>query len=263
MKYKILKFSCLKSSILSLILIFIFLLFGYVWIKSKGKENLTESYKYKIETQWDENKGRFKQSLVKISNDLSKEVIVNDLLEKLSSPNLQEVNSKFLKLEVFAQPSITDQIFLGLFVEGTDDPFYSLYAFNPENKSFKKMKINDLSKDEWKAGGVFLSTDETKFIWIPNEFGTNGKDQKMYLVNLIHDNYKLLLELSQNETFNGCGDFFHAYYDVKWINDQKIKFGVYDQSKKKLNDYYKGIKNCDDIAKESLIEYREIKLVSP
>ena len=124
------------------------------------------------------------------------------------------------------------------------------------------MKINDLSKDEWKAGGVFLSADETKFIWIPNEFGTNGKDQKLYLVNLIHDNYKLLLELSQNETFNGCGDFFHAYYDVKWLNNQKIKFAVYDQSKKKLklNDYYKGIKNCDDIAKESLIEYREINI---
>ncbi len=210
-------------------------------------------FEYKLETvelETTDNFPNWDQKIIKTSKTGEKEILIPSI--KTAIPELKERFN--ILLSKFAVPASSNDIFLKSSLKDTDNPGGIVYSYNLITSEFKKLKINETYNGFF--GGFALSSDQSKFIWIPQS-SENGDDKEMFIVNLLTDEYKLLVKLKSNETFNGGRGAMSSNQFVEWINNNKIKYAVYDQSKKseKTYDPY----NMKSI-KKILIGYKELTI---
>lgn len=209
----------------------------------------TKYYEYKLQTQYDGDK--WDQKLIRRNKQTGEETVVIASIKEA----IPELKARFnLLLSDFAFPKDSKVVIFKSVLSDTDNPAGVLYSFNTADSKFTKMKINDIYDGFF--GGFAISPDQTKFVWAPDAKDESGKAQTMYLVDLLNDKYSIVVNLSGNETFNGGLFAMSSRFEVSWINDRKVKYAVFDQSKKG-----EGFDPYSDAAiKSILIGYRELSL---
>jgi hypothetical protein len=216
--------------------------------KTVGQYN-TSNYKYKLKLTASANLENVDQKLIRINRkNYQEEVIVKSI--KAAIPALKKQSN--LVLMNLAQPLNSDKVFFQEALLNTDAPGGAVYVFDVVSKNFKK--LSDVNTIYGGFGGFALAPDATRFAWTPEGNNEQGKVQTMYLVNLVNDSYDVAVQLGGKETFNGGTGALSSSYDISWIDNDIIKFTVYDQTKKKNNQV-----DFDG----AIIEERVIDLLSP
>lgn len=212
----------------------------------------SKNFDYKLLTQYGEI---WDQKLIQQDKLTKTETIIVSSIKE-SVPELKDQNN--LLLSFFALPKDAKIIIFKSIITETDNPFGLLYSFNIENKQFTKMKINDIYNGFF--GGLAISPDQTKFVWVPeNEKAELGMAQMMYLIDLINDENRVIVNLKGTETFNAGLFAMNSYFKINWDNNEQINYAVYDQSKKgKDFDPF-----SEDDRKNIFIDSRKFFLLTP
>lgn len=166
----------------------------------------------------------FDAQVIERRTDGTASIVVKSVKEAI--PALKEKDN--LTLKVFAQSADGTVIFKSIYMD-TDDSSGDLYAFDIVSHAFTRMKVNEIYDGFY--GGFALSADQTRFAWVPNkEMG--GDTKTMYLIDLASDSYEAIVQLSGKETFNGGGFALSSSFNISWIDNETLRYSVYDQSKK-------------------------------
>ena len=214
--------------------------------QNNSQDFSTKYYEYKLQTQYGE---KWDLKLIRRDRQTGEETVVIASIKEVIPDLKAEFN---LLLSDFAHPKDSRMIIFKSVLSSTDNPKGVLYSFNTENNKFTKMNVNDVYNGFF--GCFALSPDQTKFVWTHkvNKDG-NPSTEVMHLFDLINDEYKAVVNLSENETFDAAYDTMGSYCEMVWVNEEKIKYAVFDQSKK-----IKGYDSSSEAARKSiLIEYRE------
>ncbi len=204
--------------------------------------------KYKLQTQYGRD---VDQKIIRLNKQTGEEEVVVASIKQVL-PELQAKPN--LLLSVFASPNNSNVVIFKSVFSDTDYPAGVLYSFNTVNGRFTKMKVNDVYDGFF--GGFALSPNQTKFVWAPDAKDESGKAQAMYLIDLVADKYSVVVGLSGNETFNAGFYAMSFHFEINWVNDSKVKYAVFNQSKKG-----QGFDPYSDAARKSiLIGYRELSL---
>jgi len=197
----------------------------------------TDDYLYELKNDIQYEISKHDQQIIKTNLKTNeKEIIVASLKNEI--PELKERPAYLLT--GFSSPQNSNVVFFRRTLFGTDAPSDIIFSYNLNDNKFQKMKINQLVEDCWDTAGRYrLSPDQTKFYFIPYSKNITGDENIMYLIDLIEDSYTQIIKLSSQETFN-AGYFTHwgcwldcpAYFDIEWIDNNTIKYAVFDQTKK-------------------------------
>ena len=230
-------------------IIVLFIIVGGFHFYSRNSDNKilnTENYGYHLQTQYDAEKSD--QILIRRNEQTGEEIVIVDSIKK-AIPELNKNPNLFLRF--FAYPKDSKAIVFKIFLDGRDNPAGALYLFDTETNRFMKMKVNDIYDGFF--GGFAISPDQRKLAWIPDAEDESGKAQTLYLIDLVGDEYEIAVNLSANETFNGGRFAMSSHFELNWLDNQKIKYAVFDQSKKQERfDPYDNVS-----IKTILIGYRE------
>lgn len=167
---------------------------------------------------------------------------------------IESMKEKYPELKGYLLTYVTHFDTRGVFqsyLPDSDAPPGSFYSLDLNTLALNKMKINAVYGG---ADGVLHKAPSgNKFLWIPLN-SESQEAQTMYLLNLEQDTYKELLTLKNDESFSGGHTAFLGFYDsIEWMDDNKIRYAVFDQ---KLNNDT----NFDNFYK-ALVEYRELEIV--
>lgn len=182
-------------------------------------------------------------------NSGTEKAVVKSIKELL--PELRERLN--LTLFPFAQPSDDLVIFQEVLAD-TDSGGGPLYAFRPSTGYIQKMRVNEFFKGFSLAKDTKnLSEDKTTLIWVPDQ-DDKGDEKILYLIDLVKDNYRVLVRLSGNETFDAmdfAGGIGSQHTDLSWLDGDTVLYAVFDQSKKPASTYE---------GKDILIGYRKVRV---
>ena len=117
------------------------------------------------------------------------------------------------------------------------------------------MKINEVYDGFY--GGFAMAPDQRRFVWVPNENHT-GNQQKMFLIDLLGDSYKIVLTLKDVETLNAGYFALSSSFNISWTDQDTVLYAVYDSTKKQREDLDQAGNLLD--RQSALIEYRELDL---
>ena len=215
--------------------------YDYILKPKSPYSDLTEMFKEKREID---------QQLIRVNTDTGEEtVVVSSFLEL---PAFEEMTNMFMSLIGYSEDY--NSVLLQALPYASANPYGigDLYEFDEETQVLSELEVNQLSR-VWSV----VSPNNTKIATIVKGEGESndiGLDQTMYLVNLFEDDKELIINLSGNETFNAGYPTMLAYHDLEWIDDDTLRYAVYDQSKKEINQ-----SGSDPELRQSVfIEYREV-----
>jgi len=196
------------------------------YCNQQGYEYILQSFKTTDRNTVLHHKLYFDQRLLRINLCTRKEEVVIKSIKSV----IPEAKIRDIVLLEFVQSDFSPVIFKS-YIDGTGDPGGYLYKFNTKTYNLEKMKINKILNG---FGGFALSPMQDKFILVPND-NSDGDDKIMYLINLNNDTYEELVSLENNETFNCATSGYDTCHEISWLSDNKIIYGVYDQTKKGTN----------------------------
>lgn len=155
----------------------------------------------------------------------NKELIFESVIEQITYPAFVESKKQHCNLallkEVYA-PTKGKLIFRAGYME-TDAPSFGLFSFDTRTQKFSYMKINEY----YPAFGVDAeSADGLKQLAIEREGVSPGK--KLYLLDLVNDSVRVLVQLNKGETLLGQGGFGQMYGDVTFFDDRTVSYAVYE-----------------------------------
>jgi len=210
-------------------------------------------YEYSLEylsPQSDGLRESFDKRLVRKNQETGeREVLIANIKEAI--PELKE---KFnYSAQIFALP--IGKVILKTVFEHTDDSAGDLYSFDPTTGALYSMKINEVYDGFY--GGFAMAPDQRRFVWVPNENHT-GNQQKMFLIDLLGDSYKIVLTLKDVETLNAGYFALSSSFNISWTDQDTVLYAVYDSTKKQREDLDQAGNLLD--RQSALIEYRELDL---
>ncbi len=186
-----------------------------------------EKAEYKIVSLSEDfnDSGYWDSKIIKTVNGVD-EVLVPSV--KAAIPELgKELNHSLLKLSF---PSTGSALFFVEVLLDTDAPPMDIFKFDLRTKTFTK-----LSSSEYYSGygTKALSPDGEKIIALKDTV-SDPNIQKLWVIDLPTDTVKLAVELSGNESFNGCSEncFSGIAGEISWLDNDTIQYSVYDSSNK-------------------------------
>ncbi len=205
----------------------------------------TDNYDYDLSLVLEN--GKFKDySLIRTSKKINQEeTVIKSISDAISQ--IQQDNKYTLSL--LAEPSGSNKIYFQEIVYGSDAPSRDIFAFNVNENKFTKLTSSEIAKG---LAFVKVSPDQKMLFSKPAD-DQNGNDQILYLVDLDKDKYEAIVNLTGNETLNAGRYAMSSYSDIKWIDNNKIQYAVYDQSKKPAGEY-----DATSILDDLFIENREV-----
>lgn len=211
---------------------------------TSSTETQYKRYRYELEII---NNGQ-DQMLRQVDKEtMQKPVIVDSIKDKVL-----DIGNNLLYL--FADPQDSDLVFFNSYLPDTDSPGSVIYSFNPESLKFTKMAINEIYDGFF--GGMTKFLDEKSFVYVPNSDSENGDDKKLYLMDLINDTSDEIVTLEDDETLNAGMGGMTSCFGMSWVSATKVKYAVFDQSKKSE------LETCPDVAEniDFFIEYRTFEI---
>ncbi|MFC1616204.1 hypothetical protein ACFL21_03615 [Patescibacteria group bacterium] len=188
------------------------------------EEKLESSYVFEIEEHptsklWD-------QRLVRIDEkNGDKEIVFNSIRDAIEQTGAVGGSDRLMR--VFAEPEGFDVIIFRTIVPDTDNPSGQLLKFDKESFEMNLMEINDFYEPFF--DGEAMSENEIKFVWVPDD---EGKSQVMYLINLIDEDYEIVMELVDGETFNGGLGAMSSFFSIEFMGSDKLRYSVFDHDSK-------------------------------
>jgi len=178
-----------------------------------------QDYKYAIEA-YQSDKGADAR-LVKVYEDGSKETAVES--------SITQINSVICELSMPANSPI---VYVRTCNPETDNAQGKAYAYDATNNQFKSLDNINAIFTGW--GAIAVSPDKKSIVYVPDQSLVDvkkaGLDQELYVFDLIQDSATKLITLSGNETFNsGCGAMSNVY-EISWVDDNTINYGVFKQN---------------------------------
>jgi len=130
---------------------------------------------------------------------------------------------------IYTQPTAAAKVILTEFNPGSDKPVSSLYLLDLPNKTCKKLEV---SKELADFGARVLSPDQTKLA-VALE---TAEAKILKVLDLIADQSKTLVTLGDGETLNGGYGALSNKFDIKWQDNDKIQYTVYEDTVKNYSD---------------------------
>lgn len=147
--------------------------------------------------------------------------------------------------------SFNNKVIFQSYVPEADVPAKDFYSFDLTTKKFSKMKINEV----YGGGmGTLVADSElypSKYIFADLAFENNEPD-KMYILDLKNDSYKLAVTLKSGETFDAGNGGLLTTIDAMFLGEYKVRYAVFDKKKVEKIEY--------EDRYQALIEYREAKI---
>ena len=168
---------------------------------------------------------------VNFTFDLSDEGMIKQVVNKTSGevwiPDLKGLCGN--EMMIYAHPTDSMKVILTEFNPGSDKPVRSLYLLYLQNKNCKKLEV---SKELSDFGARVLSPDQTK---LAVALETN-EAKELKVLDLIADQARTLVTLGDGETFNGGYGALSNKFDIKWQDNAKIQYTVYEDTVKNYPD---------------------------
>jgi len=124
---------------------------------------------------------------------------------------------------LFAQPADQEFVILAPFNPGSDQPLKSLYKFSLTSGSCTKMEISQELSD---FGARVLSPNQD-LLALALE---TDEAKELKLIDLVNDKSLTLVELGDGETLNAGYGAMSNHFDIKWLDDQKIQYTVFEDT---------------------------------
>lgn len=89
---------------------------------------------------------------------------------------------------------------------------------------------------------IVITKEEVKRKYGIDLENDKGISQTLKLLDLNNDSVKTIVTLSGNETFNAGYGALSSNFNIKWLDNSKVQYNVYDQSKSPIQDgrYFNG-----------------------
>lgn len=129
-------------------------------------------------------------------------------------------------LNILGQPQGADFIILEI---RNSDKNGVLYKFNVETLEKVSLSANTVYSEAHSKN--FLSDNHRQMIMVPAN-NLTGLEQKIYLISLLNGSYKTLMELKDNETFNGGWEYDLDFIQGEWLSAREFSIAIFDQNKK-------------------------------
>jgi hypothetical protein len=159
-------------------------------------------------------------------------------------------------MALFAEPANSRTIVFRSVLFDTDAGMGGFFSFDTDTGIISRMEINSIDTERWFFAGDFsqLLSDHTAMVAVPFN-NTDGDVRKLYLLDLVNDTSRVLVELAKGETLNaGIGAKTNSF-DFEWVSDKILKYAVYDQGEKKV-DSGSQITPLDEL----FIEHRKVSI---
>jgi len=153
-----------------------------------------------------------------------KKLVFESVLQQIKDKNFIETKKQHCNLALLKEkyfPGENKLIFRAGFME-TDAGSFGLYSFDTKTQKISFMKINE----HYPAFGVDAKlADGSKYLAIEREGKYKGK--RLYLLDLVNDSSKVLLELKKGETLLGIDGFGQMEGKIELIDSHTISYEVY------------------------------------
>ena len=169
--------------------------------------------------------------------------IVNKKDNEVWISNLKELCGA--EVMIFAHPESSMKVILTQYNPGSDKPVRSLYLLYLQNKTCNKLAISAELSD---FGARILSPDQTKLA-VALE---TDEAKELKILDLIMDTAKTLVTLAEGETLNGGYGALSNKFDIKWLDNEKIQYTVYEDT----------VKNYPDDFPASSEDVKEVRIIN-
>ncbi|MCX6744834.1 MAG: hypothetical protein NTX82_04895 [Candidatus Parcubacteria bacterium] len=174
--------------------------------------------------------------------------MIKDIINKKSNEvwigNLKELCGA--EVMIYAHPTDSMKVILTQFNPGSDKPVRSLYLLYLQNKTCNKLAVSEQLAD---FGARVLSPDQTK---LAVALETN-EAKELKILDLIVDTSKTLVTLTEGETLNGGYGSLSNKFDIKWLDNEKIQYTVYEDTVKNYpNDFPAGSEKVKEVRIENI-----------
>lgn len=141
-----------------------------------------------------------------------------------------------MSLVPFARPEDTSKVVFKSALMETDNTAGDLYIFDSTSGRLSRMALSDVF-DGFYSGSA-ISPDGKYVVWthvdsLPDV--QRGFVQTLWIGSLVNDTATILQQLPGTESFNGGYNAMASQFDIQWIDSKTVRFAVYDQMKKKVN----------------------------
>lgn len=146
---------------------------------------------------------------------------------------------------IYAHPENSMKVIMTRFNPGSEKEVSTLYLLYLQNKTCTKLEV---SKELGAAGARILSPDQAKLA-VALE---TDEARDLIVLDLLGDTSKTVVTLAEGETLNAGYGALSNHFDIKWLDNEKIQYTVYNDT----------VKNFDTKAPAELEKVKEVRIVS-
>ena len=215
-------------------------------VVSKKKE--LETVKYLLRYGYDlPEEGRtlelYDAELIALKSDGTEVVLVPSVKELIPELN-DDFNKTLTKISAYSDPNI---LFFGVVFADTDAGVEGVYKYNITEKVFSISTIG-LNFPIWNYKDRTLWSSNNQYMLSTLGESFDSYDT-LYLLNFLDDSTKAIAVVGVGETLaSSCVYFGRSPADIEWIDDSKIKYGVYADG------------TCEEEGVSELIEHRIVNI---
>ena len=167
--------------------------------------------------------------IVRVNLDTGEEIVLVPSI-KDAIPALRE--SPFRTLAHLSSPGGASKIYFDEIISESDALPFAVYEFDLKTNEFVRLSISEYYDGSWYGDEPSISPDGTKLASLSGPDYTvesYKKVQTLYLLDLVSDTPKLLVELKDNETFERPSEgSIGIIANIKWLNNTTIEYSVYN-----------------------------------
>lgn len=170
--------------------------------------------------------------IIRINETTDEETIVVQSIKEAIPELKEQFNRTLFKL---SYPPNSERLYFIEVLNNTDAPPGKVYAYHIDAHTFSALTVSPYfgayGPSAVSPDGIQVATTID-----PNDDGTT---RKLFFINLENDTVQTLITLSGNETLNYCTEecFGGNAGEVKWLTNETIEYGVYDNSKRVQSDF--------------------------
>ena len=188
--------------------------------EASDNPNSTAFYEYFIEDNWD---GGLSQDLMRTSKETGETELY-----------ISELNAQQGALTLVSHPDNSDELYFRGIIPDSDASMMEFYVLDITTQKVEEMAVNSLLADT--TWGYFeVSPNQKHFVWVPNIQDQDSTE--LYVGTFASDSYTLEVSLASGETFNEGSFALSQSFDIEFVDNDTIKYAVYNASSKAFIEY--------------------------
>jgi hypothetical protein len=128
---------------------------------------------------------------------------------------------------IFSNPGQGEYVYLRKVTFDSESPNGKIFAFNINTKELRVLSAASRFSQSFNR-----SLSPNGLGYAVYEESSIGNDKELYVVDLLNNQAQLVVQLAENETLNAGANALSESSDIQWLDNDTIRYAVYDQSKK-------------------------------